>query len=352
MSDNLRITAPLKQSDWSSSLRRLLVFFILFGTIATSLVLWQAREITGNLEILRKDTGLYVKMGQGGKIEDNIVPYRSLVPYLAGKLPDPPKWLFSKNSIGLYQERNQEIIKFGMINLVFLIATGIMYYFIVRNFGLTHAQGVLGGLLFFSLMGVVTYGTIPLVDPGYWFFLSLGVFALQRQNVWLLIITFIFGLLDKELMVFLVPYILLMPIPWSRRFRLLACALPGLIIFLLRRAYFAPANGDMLSFTMFQSVFIPRILGKHIDFRRIVKLFLAFNFLWIPCCYACFKCRRTRLLARWSYIIPIFIILFGLLDLNYYRHLIVAAPVVIPLALLGLDDWYPLNGLAQAKGDI
>jgi hypothetical protein len=205
----------------------------------------------------------------------------------------------------------------------------------------------MGSFLFLSLTGVITWGALPMVEAGSWFFLFLGILAIQNQTGWFLFLAMGLGLFTKETVLFLLLYILLAPYSLSSRLRLLLYSLPGIVIFLVYCAINSQPYGDLLNFNIMRSIFMPILVSNHIDLFKIFKLFLSFNFLWIPCIYAFLKCPLPRLLSRWFYLIPIFIIIFGALNVNFYRHLLVVSPVVIALALIGLDDWYPLGDLAN-----
>jgi hypothetical protein len=326
--------------------RKYLVLFTLFMTIACSIVFCNLRSIITKTDVLKEtDSVLYVRMALGKEDLQNQIHYRLLVPFLARVIPDLSKNFFPVKQIqrGNFNAENLVAIKFGIINFIFLVAAAIILFHILSNLGLSYFQSLVGSLLFFSLTGVVTFGALPMVDTGYCFFLFLGILAIQNQTGWLLLLAMVLGLFTKETVLFLLLYILLAPYSLSRRLRLLLYSLPGIVIFLVFRAINFQPDGDLLNFNIMLSIIKPRLLSNHIDLFKILKLFLTFNFLWIPCLYAFWKCPLPRLLTRWFYLIPIFVIIFGAINLNFYRHLLVVSPVVIALALIGLNDWYPLG---------
>jgi hypothetical protein len=262
--------------------------------------------------------------------------YRPLVPFLARLLPDLPYSLF--NSGRSFDRFAVAALKFGVVNLFFLIGACVALYALQRGFGLSYLQAFLGVLLFLAAQTIVRSAGLPMTDAAFFFFFALCLIAIQWDNVWLLLFAHTVGILAKELVVLCIPLILLSLLPRRRKAWMLLATVPGIALYVLVRFKYAPSpldgyvTGQVLSYFDDQLLALTRPNG-------LVNLFLAFGLAWIPAVYALAACRVPRLLRRWSWLVAIVFVGVLLGAGNLGRTTFTAFPVVMPLAALGLSSW-------------
>jgi hypothetical protein len=298
------------------------------------------------------DSKVYLSLYFGEPITGT-ARYRAVVPFLARLIPDTPLRLALAPNRPL-DRVSLPALKFAIVNLFFLVATCVLLLYIIQGFGLSYTQGLLGSLLFLSLFVVGQYGGHPMTEPGYFFCLALGVLAVQRQNLWVLAIATIVGVFVKEQVFLVTVLILLAPFERSSRLRLLGAVLPAVIVYGVVRFGLAPVPNDKLATGQFLLAIPKAIRAQFFTLMGIRNIFLMFGLLWIPCLYAIVRCRLPVLLARWIWFVPILLILMialgGGAGAGAYRHGAAAFPIVIPLALIGLNGWLePRKTLAEEK---
>ena len=331
-------------------LRELVVLLVVVGTLSFSIVYanFQTYDPVLTAATGYSDTVNFIGLYSGEPISSGHQVYRVLVPYLARLIPDIPTALFTPGRS--LDRMSVAALKFAIVNLFFLVATSVALYYLIRGFGLSYAQGIVGSLLFLSLTGVVRAGGLPLADTAYFFFLLLAIVAVQRQNLWLLVAATAIGVFAKDLVLLAIPFVLLAPFGVSRRLRLFSGVVPALVIHLALRLWLARSENDIYSSGEFL-----RLTGAAVRYlftlNAMARLFMAFGLLWIPCAYAILRRQLPSVLARWSWFIPIlFVSMVVLGATNISRHMIAAFPVVIPLALVGLAEWFP-HGMDQSAFD-
>jgi hypothetical protein len=333
---------------------RLVVLFVITGNLALSVVVnsysaFDPAKPPGR-GFSKSDSKFYLAMYFGEPV-DNHARYRVVVPYLARLVPDIPSSQFF-NPNRSFDRVSLPSLKFAIVNLVFLIATCVVLYYLIQGFGLSPIQGLLSGLLFLSLLTLVMFGGTPMIEPAYFFFLALAVLAVQRQNVWLLAVATIIGVFTKEQVLLVVILIALSPLAWQRRFRLLVGVLPAIVSYAAARLWLAPAANDLFLSGQFLGK-VPRAVQVQLfSLYGMARFFLTFGLLWVPFIYALVRCRVPTVLKRWAWFIPILFIgmiaLGGGIESGAFRHMAAAFPIVIPLALIGLDAWYPLSTTPSA----
>jgi hypothetical protein len=265
--------------------------------------------------------------------------YRLLVPYLARFVPLPDTTFFFRpgrpvNAVTI------AALKFGIVNLVFLTATAVLVCLLSQGFGLSFEQGLLGSILFLSSYFIVLAGGIPLTEPGYFFFLALGVHAIQRRSLWLLTSAATIGVWANEQVGWLLLFVVLAPYAWSERMKLASGVLPVLIVYVIVRVWIFPPRTDYFVSGYFLSQ-IPAAVRYLFTPFGVVRVLMTFGLLWIPCAFALLRCKLPPTLARWSWFIPaVFVLMLSIGGRDVFRLMTVTFPVAIPLALIGLDQCF------------
>lgn len=280
------------------------------------------------------DSTDYIKM-YSGEAGTGVRAYRPLVPFLARLVPDMPASLFTP---GRSLDSLTVAVKFGVVNFLFLVAACVALYVLQRGFGLGYLASLLGVLLFLGSQTVVRSAGLPMTDAAFFFFLSLSLIAIQRNNLWLLLSAVAVGVLSKELVLLAVPLVLLSLLSWRRKAWLLLATVPGIALYGVLRLTAAPspldgyATGQVLGLVDDQ---LRTLLTPH----GLVSLFLSFGLAWIPALYALAAGQPPPLLRRWSWLIVIVLVGVLLGAGNLGRSTFSAFPVVMPLAALGLSRW-------------
>jgi len=287
------------------------------------------------------DTDLYINEYYGTNSHRGLMDHRLVTPCLARLVPD-----ILSSSFGQGRTFNQTSIaafKFAIINIVFLVATSIVLYYLNRGFGLSETLAVIGALLFFSLTMVVRQGALPMVDTSYWFFLSLAVLAVQRQNIWLLVGSTLIGVFAKEQVLWVILFILLAPFTKTRRFVLLCAVGPAFVAYSMVVFGSGLSGNDYLLSGSFLSM-VPRAVNRLFSLNGLFQLWMSFGFLWFYCVYALIRCRPPSILNRWAWFIPTVLLASRFLGVaGVMRHMTITFVVVIPLALIGINGWLSLG---------
>lgn len=314
---------------------KLVLFFIVaaicitasYSIVYTQIQYFSYSSLGGNEDALR-----YLAMYRGEKLG---MPwrFRVLIPFFAKILPDPPRMLFSENRVisDLWIAK----IKFGIINFLFLILIGILFFYFMNALGLSILESFIGVLLFYTARPIVQNIGPPVIDAAAYFFLLLCLYALKRQNLILLVIGFYIGIFVKETIFFIFPAILFSQ--FKHKIRALFSLVPITIIYLFIRFYIYPDPADDF-FRLKYIFFFKDQLFALFHFNTMLDLFSSFGLLWIPAIYALTLTKLPLLLKRWSWLAIIILVMTILLNDggNFGRHSFNAFPIVIPLAMYGI----------------
>lgn len=153
--------------------------------------------------------------------------YRPLAPLLASMLPI----------------RNP-IYSLIVLNLIFLYATMLLVYDIVRALQFDFGGGVLSSILYVVSFPVFYFSPLGLVDVVCLFFICLGIYAVIKEKYWLYLVSIVLGIYAKESILVLLPFALIYYFQkhsWSKKFYLLTVSsiLLFAINFYVIRNYFA-----------------------------------------------------------------------------------------------------------------
>ena len=321
--------------------RQFAVFITLIIGLSTSIVYANVQTFD---PIEARSTGYsdsidYINMYRG-EPGTGIRAYRPLVPFLASLVPDPPRAIFHARRQAADTSEASEArtiaLKFGLVNLVFLIGTCIAFYILMRDFGYHKLPASLGVLIFLSSQTVVRSAGLPMVDTAFYFFLVVCLIGLIRDQFWIVLIAGLMGVIAKELLLVAAPLALLTSHPWRSRLRLVAGLLPAFALYgIIRMTSNAPAD----TYSMGDVIQIKAQLPVLFSVNGAFNLFMAFGLIWIPACYGLVAGRVPPVARRWLCLVPLVLlgVLFG--GGNLGRGTFSAFPVVIPVAVSGLTRW-------------
>lgn len=340
----------------SKNSRELIVLLIVIITLCFSIVYTNVQTydpaVTPRSGYL--DTVNYIKAAKGDfsgiGTTRNYTTFRLLVPFLASLVPDFPKFLFHPTN-RLLSPDVKIAINFGVINLFLLIGAAVSLYFLQRGFDFNYFQAFLGVILFLSSTAVVRGIGLPMMNAALFFFFTLSLSAIQRNNWRLLLLTFTIGIIAHELILLLVPMIILSLLPWRRKLVFLTCLIPGFILY-LGIMFFMLGKYQGYQFGQTAAFFGKEIhrlshplFSASIYIRKIMNLFFTFGLNWPPFIYALMYCKIPLLLKRWSWFVLIIFAGVVITSANIMLSFFITFPVVIPLAVIGLSSW--LNELSE-----
>jgi hypothetical protein len=265
---------------------------------------------------------VYIEMAQS-PFEAHEPPYcyRLLIPTIAAYLP------FSL------------AVNFYLLTVVFIIATGILLYYLLREMGMSEFLSSLGVILFYSLNWGAKFVLFDfwLTEAALFFFTVLSLLLIVRgHRVWL-VLSLCLAVVCKESALFLLPLIYTLRArrifdgPALLRAVVLSIA-PVALYFGLRWTITAGASYDLQS--LWNEIGSQRLTEGLVGYGRgatvgtwgIVALALPF-----------FCSKRGRSLALRSIPFLLLVLVQPLFAVNVDRLVVLGFPVVIPIAMDGLD---------------
>jgi preprotein translocase subunit Sec61beta len=297
------------------------------------------------------DVGQYVRIYQGVPLLEIARPfrYRVLTPWMARLVPPVPHGL-----LRYFDVSEEKLVKyhFGIVNMVALAVSGLLMIMLCRSLGFGVRDGVLAAFLYYTSFPVINSGGTPMVDAWAHAFLLLGlVAALRGSHAWLFVASLL-GLFAKETTLLIVPAVLLLNAPARSKVTRLLAVLPGVIAYAVFRfvlypgGYGAPSDPATAMSNLFWRLnHGPYLLWILFDGG------IAFGLLWPLAAYGAWSLRgdaRSPLL-RLAWLVPGILLVPFLIGSNIGRIWFYAFPVVIPLAVAGLDRM--LNGCGGRAAD-
>ena len=224
--------------SWDTTKLWFAVFIIVFS-ISLSIVHTSINTLSESSIGGLTDSYAYVDAYYGKEVHGHW-RYRIVTTELAKLVPAQVERLLQRD-ITPYRRAH---IHFAVVNLGFLTLTGLLFFAYCRYLISNVSLAVLGAVIFLTSRTNVQSAGAPMVDPGAFFFLLLGMWAiLQRRPLWLFIAMLI-GVFTKE------TTLLLWPLLWladhvDTRQKLLWSALliPGTLAFLIFRFILYPDPG-------------------------------------------------------------------------------------------------------------
>lgn len=315
-----------------------LLLFLLFLSIAFSIVYTPVTKVSLNDGAIG-DTSIYTAMHEGKSLQEIPKPfrYRVLVPMLARLVPLPPEFI----TRGFEVDQAKLIkYKFGIINALFLGLTAWIFFFFCGRLGFTRHLSLIGGLLFLTSFYTINFAGLPLVDSAAYFFLVAVLFAVKKEDDWLLLFLFTIGIFAKETIVIAIIYILFRQASWQKRVRQLLLCIPGL-----------------LAYNLLRFVLLPTQIGFNYDANRVLHIFIGnsgslsswafaainftfvFGILWVFA-FSGLKLihqRRIHDLLALLPIVPVVFVTPFMIGTDLGRIWFLSFPAIIPLALAGIE---------------
>jgi hypothetical protein len=248
--------------------------------------------------------------------------YRLLVPAIARYLPFSPA------------------VNFYLLTVLFLIGTGILFHLLLRDLGCNLFYSLLGVLLFYSLNWGAKFLLFDfwLTEAALFFFTVLSLILIIRGHKIWLVVALCLAVFCKEAALFLLPLIYTLrakrvfdgpALLWA----VLLSIVPIALFVMLRLTISSDVSYNLLS--LWNAIGIPRlteglsgyIRGATVGTWGIVALVLPF-----------FCGKRARGFALRSVPFLLLVLAQPLFAINVDRLIVLAFPVVIPLAIDGLGN--------------
>lgn len=181
------------------------------------------------------DRHKYIEMAKTG-LNFHIAPFcwRILIPFLSSILP------FDLQT------------NFLLITSFFIVVTSILIYYFVKQIFKQKAFAWLGLLIYYSFGWIIknSLSDFWLIDPGLFFFLVLALIFIYRDKDVELSITLLIGVLTKELIFYLLPFLLMHKMKSQKLlFAIKQCALiflPALLVYFIITQLIPSRNQDII----------------------------------------------------------------------------------------------------------
>lgn len=288
-----------------------LILVTIFSTILVIVFFFLGKFITSGYEFI-VDSVFYLKMSyQPLVFISSPYSYRLLTPLLVYSLPF------------------EHYIGFIVINLSATISTMVLFFYYLKKLNFNITSRVIG-ILFFFLAPSVLYliVNITLVDALSYFFLLFAFYALLIKNDKLYLLILIFGVLNKETILFTIPLFFLLKLDSGLGKAIkstLLISLPAMLtLFILRYLI------GFVNYISFDTII--GIVSNHFNsFNLFNNPFPAFGTLWI---ISILNIRNidNPFIRKSLYIIPLFFLQL-LIATDTFRALFLAFPIIIPLSL-------------------
>ena len=319
-------------------MRRLLVSFLVFLSVATSIgVLSVSRFRLG--EDASDDIRGYVSIHRGDPLSEVAPPfrYRVLTPLVARAVPPPPASLFDDRRD--FDDR-VVLFRFAVVNTVGLAAAAWFLLLLMDAMGFEPWQSLVGSLLFLGSFLSLYSATLPRVDALGYAFLAGCLWALVSGRPVLLFGLFALGMFTKETILLVPLAVLLLKQPRRERVVQLGCLIPSLVAYFVFRVLLLPVEWPLYSVAS-TSKFAAEFFGNAQRFGFYAsRSAQVFGLLWLLAAWgwARNRHRTDHPLIRWSWMVPVVLVIPFVLALTIHSMWAFAFPIVIPLAVWGLRD--------------
>ncbi len=245
-------------------------------------------------------------------------------------------------------------IHFAVVNLGFLTLTGLLFFAYCRHLIGNLWLAVLGAMIFLTCRTVQSASS-PLVDASAFFFLLLGMWAILRRAPLLLFMAMLIGVFAKETTLLLWPLLWLADhIATRQKLFLSAVLIPGTFIYLIWRFVLDLDPGGTSFFNIEHAGDFTKQLHGMLTANGFIDVVSSFNLFWIPAGVAVWHLSYPSILRRWLWLVPLIMAMIVFLGGSYGRVLFLTFPIIIPLALFGIQHWInpPTNGLRTVGNQI
>ena len=303
------------------------------------------------------DVGLYVRIYQGVPLSHIPRPfrYRVLTPFLARAVPLPPH-----NLLRFFDMSPDKLIqyRFGVVNMVALVASGVLFVLYGRALGFDTFQALLCAFLFYTSLPVTNYGGSAMAEAWAWAFLLLGFWAAVDGRPAVLFFSSLIGGLAKEVTFLVIPAVLLLPGSARSKLVKLASVLPGILVYTWFRFVLYPGG---YGFASDPATAMSNLLERLHDGPYYLWILFdgatAFGLTVVFAAMGIWALRRSPQspLARLAWLVPVVFFAPFFLGSNIGRIWFYAFPVVIPLAVVGIgriwSEWTAGGGWGAGEAD-
>lgn len=320
-------------------MRRSLVCWAVFLSISASI---------GSLSVSRfrfedggRDITQYLKIHDGTSLSEIPPPYRYrvLTPVLARAVPPMPPGLMERDR---RLDDKVPLFKFAVVNLLGLATAAWFLMRMMDTMGFGPWQAFCGGLLFLGCHFPLTTATLPVTDAWAYAFLVGCMHGLLTRRHVLVAVLFALGVFTKETVLIAPLAALVLRQPWRARLAQLGAFLPGALAYLVFRVVLYPPEPGLYSLES-ASGFAAEVFGRPDRFAFYMsRAAMTFGVLWIAAAYgfALNRARTEHPLIRWSWLAPAILALPFVLALTVGKVWFFSFPIVIPLAVWGLERWF------------
>ncbi len=177
------MTANFRYWERQPTIQQLTLAFILSLSISLSIVHTSINTLSENALGGLVDTEAYVASYYGEEVYGHW-RYRVVTIGLARLIPDAVESLLQRDPTP-YRRAH---IHFAFVNLGFLTLSGVLLYDYLRSFVEGIWLAMIGVAIFLTSRVNVQGAGAPMVDPGSFFFLLMGAWAiLKRRPIWLFV---------------------------------------------------------------------------------------------------------------------------------------------------------------------
>ena len=265
-----------------------------------------------------------------------VVHYRVLTIWIAKAIPDMPDNFFS--DVRGDNRDWQALLKFALVNVIALTVLGPVLYLHQRQLGLAPPYSWLGLCVFFLSRPILQSTTIPMTEAIALLTWLLVAYAMLIDNLWLLLISYAIGLFNKETILLITVLAPLTVHPWKTKIKQ-CIPLAGLTLFYLAfRSTLLPGAATSYNFNLNQIDRWDENIRMILSVRGLFDLFTAFGFVWFIFVYGLYRRYVQPELRWWLLLVPILLGFVVLLSGNLGRSILLAFPVVIPVAMWTLQQ--------------
>jgi hypothetical protein len=329
--------------------QRRVVSFLVLLSVATSIGVLSVSRF--RMTDARDDIRAYIAIQQGEPLSEVAPPYRYrvLTPMLARAVPPPPASLFMNR-----EHLDDRVIQFqfAVVNAVGLAAAAWFLLLLMDAMGFDPWQSLVGSLLLLGSYLSLASATLPRVDAWAYAFLAGSLWAIVRQRPLLLFALFSLGMFTKETTLLVPLAVLLLRQPGKARIVQLGCLVPALLAYFVFRILLLPVEGPLYSAASTWRFAADFFGGTHRLGFYVSRSALTFGFMWLLAAWgwARNRHRTDHPLIRWSWIVPVVLVIPFVLALHVHKVLAFSFPIVIPLAVWGLQDLWCETKEGDVKG--
>lgn len=225
----------------------------------------------------------------------------------------------------------EHLLNFIIINVSALIATSILFFYYLKRLNFKTVYCFIGVLIFILSPNVLyCMYNIALVDALAFLFYLAAFYAILSKNDKLYLLILFIGVLNKETILFTIPFFFLCKLENKRLIDALKSTIliitPSIVLFIFIRVFYGLKNYISID-TVKETILYQFNNANNI----LVNPYLSFGVLWIIGLYN-IKYNDNNFIKKSLIVLP-FIFLQILIATDTSRSLFLAFPIIIPLSL-------------------